>query len=68
MTHLDAPGLDVSGVCLPGVPGVVVGHNQRIAWGITNLGFDVQDLYVEKMDAAGTVSLPRPGGAGTPGA
>ena len=53
MTHLDAPGLDVSGVCLPGVPGVVVGHNRRIAWGITNLGFDVQDLYVEKMDAAG---------------
>ena len=53
MTHLDAPGLDVSGVCLPGVPGVVVGHNQRIAWGITNLGFDVQDLYVEKFDEAG---------------
>ena len=53
MTHLDAPGMDVSGVCLPGVPGVVVGHNQRIAWGITNLGFDVQDLYIEKMDAAG---------------
>jgi penicillin amidase len=53
MTHLDAPGLDVSGVCLPGVPGVVVGHNQRVAWGITNLGFDVQDLYVEKLDEAG---------------
>ena len=53
MTHLDAPGLDVSGVCLPGIPGVVVGHNQRIAWGITNLGFDVQDLYAEKMDASG---------------
>jgi penicillin amidase len=53
MTHLVAPGLDVSGVCLPGVPGVVVGHNRRIAWGITNLGFDVQDLYMEKMDQAG---------------
>jgi penicillin amidase len=53
MTHLDAPGLDVSGVSLPGVPGVVVGHNQRIAWGITNLGFDVQDLYLEKLDDAG---------------
>ena len=53
MTHLEAPGLDVSGVCLPGVPGVVVGHNRRIAWGITNLGFDVQDLYVEKLDEAG---------------
>ena len=50
MTHLRAPGLDVSGVALPGVPGVLVGHNQRIAWGITNLQFDVQDLYIEKFD------------------
>jgi penicillin amidase len=50
MTHLAAPGLDVSGVAVPGVPGVMVGHNQRIAWGITNLQFDVQDLYIEKFD------------------
>jgi penicillin amidase len=50
MTHIQAPGLDVSGVSLPGAPGVVVGHNQRIAWGITNLEFDVQDLYIEKFD------------------
>ena len=48
--HLKAPGLDVTGVSLPGVPGVIIGHNERIAWGITNLGFDVQDLYVEKID------------------
>ncbi len=48
--HLKAPGLDVSGVSLPGVPCVIVGHNQRIAWGVTNLGFDVQDLYIEKID------------------
>jgi penicillin amidase len=50
MAHLQAPGLDVAGVALPGVPGVVVGHNQRIAWGITNLHYDVQDLYIEKFD------------------
>jgi penicillin G amidase len=48
--HLKAPGLDVSGVSLPGVPCVIVGHNQRIAWGVTNLGFDVQDLYIEKIN------------------
>jgi len=48
--HLKAPGLDVTGVSLPGVPGVIVGHNQRIAWGVTNLGFDVEDLYIEKID------------------
>jgi len=50
MAHLQAPGMDVSGVALPGAPGIIVGHNQRIAWGITNLGFDVQDLYIEKFD------------------
>src|SRR5664280_633886 len=50
MTHLQAPGLDVSGVALPGAPGVMVGHNQRIAWGITNLQFGVQDLYIEQFD------------------
>ncbi len=36
---------------LPGVPGIVAGHNARIAWGVTNLGFSVQDLYIEKIDA-----------------
>lgn len=50
MIHLKAPGLDVSGVSLPGVPCIIIGHNERIAWGVTNLGFDVQDLYVEKFD------------------
>jgi len=52
LVHLRAPGLDVSGVSLPGTPSVIVGHNQRIAWGVTNLHFDVQDLYIEKFDPA----------------
>jgi len=50
MTHLQAPGLNVAGLELPGVPGVIIGHNDRIAWGVTNLGFDAQELYVERMD------------------
>ena len=50
MTSLEAPGLKVDGVSLPGVPGVIVGHNERIAWGVTNLHFNVQDLYREKLD------------------
>ena len=50
MVHLQAPGFHVSGVSLPGVPCVVIGHNDRIAWGVTNLGFDVQDLYWEKFN------------------
>ncbi len=49
--HLKAPGLNVAGVALPGVPCVILGHNDRIGWGATNLQFDVQDLYVEKLDA-----------------
>ena len=48
--HLKAPGLNVTGVSLPGVPAVVIGHNDRIAWGITNLHFDVQDLYRERFN------------------
>ncbi len=48
--HLKAAGLDVTGVSLPGVPCVIIGHNRRIAWGVTNLGFDVEDLYVERFD------------------
>ena len=50
LSHLEAPGLNVAGVALPGTPGVIVGHNQRIAWWITNLQFDVQDLYIEKLN------------------
>jgi penicillin amidase len=50
--HLRAPDLDVIGVSLPGVPCVIIGHNERIAWGVTNLGFDVQDLYVEGIDSS----------------
>jgi penicillin G amidase len=52
MVHLSAPGLRVAGVTAPGLPGVVIGHNDRIAWGFTNVGPDVQDLYIEKFDPA----------------
>lgn len=40
---------DVSGYSFSGFPGVIIGHNDRIAWGFTNLGPDVADLYVEKV-------------------
>lgn len=43
--------LDVTGASLPGIPAVIVGHNQRVAWSVTNLEFDVQDLYREQIDA-----------------
>jgi len=52
LVHLSAPGLRVAGVAAPGLPGVIIGHNDRIAWGFTNVGPDVQDLYIEKFDPA----------------
>ena len=48
--HLVAAGLDVAGVTIPGVPFIVLGHNARIAWGMTATGADVQDLAVERVD------------------
>jgi penicillin G amidase len=56
--HLHAPGIDVIGATLPGVPGVVLGRNERIAWGFTNTGPDVQDLYIERLDSAGNYLTP----------
>ena len=49
--HVQAPGLNVIGATLPGVPGIIVGRNDRIAWGFTNTGPDVQDLYIERLDS-----------------
>ncbi|HEX9963215.1 MAG TPA: penicillin acylase family protein, partial [Pyrinomonadaceae bacterium] len=58
LSHLTAPGTRVSGVTFPGAPGIVLGHNEFIAWGATNVGPDVQDLYREQFDAQGRVKTP----------
>ena len=47
--RLEAPGLKVAGATLPGLPGVVLGQNEHIAWGFTNTAPDVQDLYLESI-------------------
>jgi penicillin amidase len=47
---LQAPGLDVIGATLPGLPGVVLGRNSQVAWGMTNTGVDQQDLYLERLN------------------
>ncbi len=49
---LHGGGYDEAGFSFPGMPFVEIGHNRRIAWGITNLCGDVQDLYIEKLDDA----------------
>jgi penicillin amidase len=50
--HLTGPGWNVAGFTFPGAPLVVIGHNDRIAWGFTNNGADVQDLYIETFNPA----------------
>lgn len=50
MVHLKAPGINVAGAALPGAPFLIIGHNEKIAWGVTNMMVDVQDLYIEKLD------------------
>ena len=43
--QLHAPGLNVYGVALQGAPGIIIGFNEHIAWGVTNVGTDVADWY-----------------------
>jgi penicillin amidase len=62
MVHLSAPGVRVAGVTAAGLPGVILGHNDRIAWGFTNVGPDVQDLYVEKFDTENPKRYQTPSG------
>lgn len=45
--HLQSPEQNVSGVIFAGMPGIMLGHNDEIAWGVTNVNPDVQDLYIE---------------------
>lgn len=51
LTHLVAPGWNVIGAGEPASPGVAIGHNDRIAFGLTVVGMDQQDLYVETLGA-----------------
>lgn len=57
-THLHSGVLDVAGVTLPGYPYVIVGHNQRVAWGFTNLGPTVEDAFIEKFNDSGQYLTP----------
>jgi len=56
--HLHSGDFNVEGFSLPGLPFIIVGHNQRIAWGFTNLNPDVQDLFIENFNDAGEYQTP----------
>ena len=51
LADVQGPTLHAIGASIPGLPGIVIGRNERIAWGVTNVNPDVQDLYVEGPDA-----------------
>ncbi|MFX1416942.1 MAG: penicillin acylase family protein, partial [Promethearchaeota archaeon] len=51
--HIVVPGeLDVTGVGFAGMPGIILGHNEHVAWGFTNVGADVLDIFVEQLNPA----------------
>lgn len=57
-TRQKAPGIDVTGATLPGAPSVILGRTKGVAWGFTNTGPDVQDLYLEEINDKGEVRTP----------
>ncbi len=62
LARIKAGDLDVAGATVPGLPFVVLGHNARIAWGMTSTHTDIQDLFVEQLEADGKL-YRAPGGA-----
>jgi penicillin G amidase len=51
--RIKTPELELTGATLPGLPNVVLGRNQHVAWGFTNTNPDSQDLYIERFNASG---------------
>jgi penicillin amidase len=60
--RIQAPGLKVAGATMPGLPLVVLGQNEHVAWGFTNTGPDVQDLYIEQLDPGSPGQVRTPDG------
>jgi penicillin G amidase len=56
--HLRCGNFDAAGATLPGLPYVIVGHNQHIAWGFTNVGPTVEDVYIETFNPDGQYLTP----------
>lgn len=62
LVNLNSPNVNTAGVSLPGAPGVILGHNAQIAWGATNVGPDVQDLYLEEFNPSNPHQYKTPAG------
>jgi penicillin amidase len=62
LVHLQAPGWNVIGATAPWLPGVAIGHNDRVSWSMTASRADVQDIYVERLNPANPRQVLRGGG------
>jgi penicillin G amidase len=60
--RIEVPGMKVAGATMPGLPSVVLGQNEHLAWGFTNTGPDVQDLYLERLDYGNAQRYDAPNG------
>jgi penicillin G amidase len=63
LAHLQAPGWSVIGATLPGIPAVIVGRNERVAWAFTNTESDTEDLFIEQLDPNDPTRYLTPWGA-----
>jgi penicillin amidase len=63
LAHLNAPGLNVIGATMPGLPGVILGRNDTVAWAFTNTGSDTQDLFLERLVPGDSARYETPGGS-----
>jgi len=64
LAHIRVGEREAAGATLPGAPFIVLGHNSHLAWSFTNLGPDVQDLYLEKLVEGGAAYLTPEGSEG----
>ena len=63
LTRIEAPGFKLAGATAPGVPFTILGHNRRIAWGLSSSESDIQDLFVERLDPGDSSHYLVPGGS-----
>ena len=63
LARIETPELSLTGATVPGVPFMLLGHNQKIAWGITSAESDVQDLFIEKLEPSDPTWYRTPEGA-----
>jgi penicillin G amidase len=63
LVHIEVPGFTISGATVPGAPFHIIGHNGRIAWGVTTPYVDAEDIFIEKIDPADAAKYLIPGGS-----